>query len=295
MTSAYVGRFAPSPTGPLHFGSLVAALVSYLHARARGGRWLVRIEDLDPPREMPGAASLILKQLERHGLEWDGEVVYQSERHHRYREVVEALMNAGKAYYCNCSRKDIRAMGGRYNGHCRRRTDLGPDDTAVRIVVPEEDRVSYHDLFQGPHSSYPGRESGDFIIRRRDNYYAYQLAVVVDDMDQRITHVVRGRDLLETTPRQVWLFRQLGATAPVYGHVPLAMNCHGQKLSKQNHAPSLDEHSPTENLRCALKWLSLEMPADLGDPKELLALAQRDWHDGLILGDNDRLAPKSYF
>ena len=294
MSSTYTGRFAPSPTGPLHFGSLIAALASYCHARRHSGRWLVRIEDLDPPREVPGAASLILKQLERHGLSWDGDVIYQSRRHDRYRQVVAQLLAAGSAYPCDCSRRDVQAMGGRYDGRCRYRDDVDPADAAVRVHVPLAERITYDDLYQGRHSAWPGREGGDYVIRRRDGLYAYQLAVVVDDIDQGVSHIIRGVDLQEATPRQVWLSHYLGATPPVFGHIPVAVNKFGQKLSKQNHAASVDACPPAENLRMALQWLGLPLPARDADVGQLVRHAVEHWEAARLAGEASRPAPLVY-
>jgi len=291
---AYCGRFAPSPTGPLHFGSLITAVVSYLHARRHGGKWFVRIEDLDPPREMPGASTLILKQLERHGFEWDGEIVYQSSRLHRYGEVMNRLLGEGAAYFCGCSRKDIQQMGGRYDGRCRHLRIADPHQKAVRIHVPEPEMVVYDDIFQGRKRCAPGRDGGDFVIRRRDHLYAYQLAVVVDDIDLGVTHIVRGIDLQDSTPRQIWLSRHLGADAPVFGHIPVAVNKFGQKLSKQNHAPSLDRLSPIENMRAALDWLGITPPMDVVYVQELLQYALEHWQAENLNSLLDLPAPIDY-
>lgn len=299
MPSGYIGRFAPSPTGPLHFGSLVAALASFLDARANQGRWLVRMEDLDPPREIPGAASLILEQLRQHGLNWDGEVLFQSRRHYRYKEVVDHFFRQGLAYYCNCSRQSVREMGGVYNGHCFRRSDLGPGDSAaVRIHLTDSahnsTHISYEDRLQGWQSQNLTSEVGDFIIRRRDRFFAYQLAVVVDDWDQGITHVVRGIDLMESTPRQIWLQRQLGAPEPVYSHLPVAINRIDQKLSKQHHAPSLAKLSPAENLRLALSWLGIPVPPEGQSAEGMVMFAVDYWRPERLRGLASRPAPEPY-
>lgn len=294
MEPVYRGRFAPSPTGPLHFGSLFAALASYLHARRLGGKWVVRIEDLDPPREIPGAATLILKQLERHGLEWDDDVLYQSQRHRRYDEVLQHLLRDNSAYFCRCSRKDLLAMGGYYDGRCRERRNFGPIGTAVRIHVPESDQVIYEDIFQGYQCNYPGRENGDYVIHRRDGLYAYQLAVVVDDMDQGITHVIRGMDLKESTPRQIWLYQRLGARVPLFGHIPVVVNKFGQKLSKQNHAASLDELPPLTNLRAAIDCLGVPPLSDACEPHELIEHALAHWRPENLHGIESLPAPIEY-
>lgn len=208
QTPSYIGRFAPTPSGFLHFGSLVAALASYLDARAAGGRWRVRMEDLDPPREMPGAPAAILETLQGYGLEWDGEVAYQSQRHAAYQQVIDRLLSQGLAYACICSRKQLEPFNGIYPGTCRN-AGHGTEDAAIRVRVPElvyrfEDRV------QGLFEQHLGRESGDFVIRRRDGLYAYQLAVVLDDAWQGVTDIVRGADLLDSTPRHLYLQELLG-------------------------------------------------------------------------------------
>ena len=293
MKSDYLGRFAPSPTGPLHFGSLIAALASYCHARHNRGRWLVRMEDLDPPREMPGAAGLILNQLQQHGLRWDGEVLFQSTRHRRYDAILHRLKAENSAYFCACSRKDIRAMGGRYDGRCRFR-EVDPRDAAVRVHVPESDCVEYEDIYQGRRECRPGAETGDYVIRRRDGLYAYQLAVVVDDMDQGVTHVIRGIDLQDATARHIWLAGHLGATPPRFGHIPVAVNKFGQKLSKQNHAASLDTFPPRENLKMAIDWLGMPPPANGATVDALIAHAVDNWGGVRLDGIEEKPAPLVY-
>ncbi|MCR3766842.1 tRNA glutamyl-Q(34) synthetase GluQRS, partial [Pseudomonas aeruginosa] len=230
MTSSYVGRFAPTPSGYLHFGSLVAAVASYLDARAVGGRWLVRMEDLDPPREVPGAQRAILETLERYGFEWDGAVERQSERFPAYASVIEQLLRSGLAYACTCSRKQLEDFAGIYPGFCR---DAGHtrDDAAIRLRVPELE-YRFVDRVQGEVCQHLGREVGDFVIQRRDGLYAYQLAVVLDDAWQGITDIVRGADLLDSTPRQLYLQELLGLSQPRYLHVPLIVQPDGHKLGK---------------------------------------------------------------
>ena len=261
LSRPYVGRFAPSPSGPLHFGSLVAALGSFLQARAQRGRWLVRIEDIDPPREMAGASELILHTLEAHGLHWDGEVMYQSRRHARYDEIIERLYRAGDLYWCRCTRREIMAGGGFYGGHCRE-LGLAPAGCAARL---RQRRPVYHfdDALQGRIAVPAALAEEDFIVRRRDGLYAYNLAVVVDDMDSGISEIVRGADLLEPTVRQIALYQTLGAGVPDWVHLPLAVLADGNKLSKQNHAPalSLDEVRPA--LWQALAFLGQCPPPEL--------------------------------
>ncbi len=277
------GRFAPSPTGPLHLGSLVAAVGSWLHARAQGGEWLVRMEDLDRPREEPGAAAAILQALEAHGLQWDGEVLYQSRRTEIYRAMVERLMEKGHAYWCGCTRKEIRAGGGIYRGTCRDGLPPGRQPRAVRLRVPERS-IDFEDRLLGLQSQHLAREVGDFVILRADGIHAYQLAVVVDDAHQGITEVVRGVDLLTSTPRQVWLQELLGLPRPDYLHLPLILDRQGQKLSKQNHAPPLDPGDASRSLATALEYLGHPPPAELAGapPRELLEWALLHWRPDRI-------------
>ena len=257
----YVGRFAPSPSGPLHFGSLVAALGSFLQARAQQGRWLVRIEDIDPPREMAGAADLILQTLEAHGLAWDGEVIYQSRRHERYDEVIAALHRAGDLYWCRCTRREIMAAGGFYNGHCRA-LGLTAEGCAARLRQ-HHPVYRFEDALQGEITVPAALAEEDFIVRRRDGLYAYNLAVVVDDMDSGITEIVRGADLLEPTVRQIALYQTLGAEVPAWVHLPLAVQADGNKLSKQNHAPALSRDEVRPALWQALHFLGQCPPPEL--------------------------------
>ena len=203
----YIGRFAPSPSGPLHFGSLVAALGSYFQAKSNQGQWLVRMEDLDPPREMAGAADLILKTLEAYHLFWDGEVVYQSQRHDMYQAQIDQWVADKQAYYCQCTRKQIKAMGGVYNGHCSGK-ELSATNSAVRIKM-NYPTLEFDDLKHGLIAIPSALANEDFIIKRRDGLFAYNLAVVIDDIDQGVTEVVRGADLIEPTGRQIGLYRQL--------------------------------------------------------------------------------------
>jgi glutamyl-Q tRNA(Asp) synthetase len=294
MSSGYIGRFAPSPTGPLHFGSLIAALASFLDARAHGGRWLVRMEDIDPPREMPGGAEAILRQLQQHGLFWDGEVVYQSTRADRYLEILDGLFERQRAYFCNCSRRRVTAMGGVYDGHCVGRRDVPIDDSAVRVQLPRDTVVSFEDRLQGRQQQNLSDEVGDFIVRRRDGLFAYQLAVVVDDLDQGITDVVRGIDLMASTARQIWLMRQLGATIPSYSHLPVAVNRFHQKLSKQHHATTLDRLPAISNLKLALSWLGFTDIAGCDRAEPLLAKAVADWPAIDLKGVTRKPAPNDY-
>lgn len=268
MTSPiYRGRFAPSPTGNLHFGSLVAAVGSYLDARQHQGEWLIRIEDVDRTREVSGAASAILKGLEELGMYWDGEVTYQSQRTEAYAEVIDSLLALGLAYPCCCSRKAIRvqALMGRegpiYPGNCRSGAEVIDPTNSIRLVTQNR-LITLHDRVQGAYTQNPEREIGDFVIRRSDGFHAYQLAVVVDDEWQKITHVVRGADLLSSTPRQCYLQQLLGFNQPSYLHLPLALDGSGRKLSKQDRDLPVDFQQPIASLLKALSFLQQPLPPE---------------------------------
>ena len=277
MSTPCTGRFAPSPSGELHFGSLIAALGSYLHARAQGGRWLVRIEDIDPPREVPGAADAILRQLDHYGLHWDGEVLWQSQRHDAYREALAWLRRRGQSYYCTCTRSRIQQIGGVYDGHCRDR-HLGPENAALRLRQRAPVR-QFHDLLRGDIHADSALAEEDFIIHRRDGLFAYNLAVVVDDHFQGVTEIVRGADLIAPTVRQIALWRQFGWQEPAYLHLPLALNHDGNKLSKQNHAPALPTGDPRPVLIDALRFLGQSAPEAWRDitTAQLLEQAVAQW------------------
>jgi len=271
----YVGRFAPSPTGPLHFGSLVAALASWLDSRHAGGRWLLRMEDLDRHRVMPGAADAILRQLESFGLAWDGPVVYQSARLGLYEDALRKLEI--RSYACACTRKELEdsalAIDGSriYPGTCRAGLAPGKAPRAVRVHT-NDDPIRFKDRVQGTMEQSVEDEVGDFVLRRADGVYAYQLAVVVDDAAQGVTDVVRGADLLDSTARQIFLQRLLGAATPRYLHVPVATNVAGEKLSKQTRAPD----ARPENIPHALEFLGMQVPASIVG-KELLEWAACHW------------------
>lgn len=252
---SYVGRFAPSPSGQLHFGSLVTALASYLDARSKKGTWLVRMEDIDEPRCINGMDIAILNTLEAHGLTWDGEIIYQSQQHHRYQDSVDSLLTHNKAYYCQCTRKQINAMGGRYNGQCRdKKFSADGADKAIRLPLTGN-TPSFNDGILG---LVPEGESlEDIVIKRRDGLYSYNLVVVLDDDYQGVNHIVRGADLLPVTATQIALYRSLGLSVPQYSHIPVASVAPGRKLSKQNHAKPLDNSHAIENLHRAMTFLSL--------------------------------------
>lgn len=264
----YIGRFAPSPTGPLHFGSLIAALASWLDARAAGGRWLVRIEDLDAPREQPGAAAHILRTLESLGLHWDGEVLYQSRRVALYEAALRRL--GPQLYWCGCTRREIAdsslglaADGARiYPGTCRAGLPPGRPARALRLRTDDQP-LAFIDRVQGPQSRNLAAEVGDFVLRRADGAIAYQLAVVVDDAEQGVTDVVRGADLLDSTARQIRLQRLLGAPTPRYLHVPVALDATGEKLSKQTAARPVERERGGEAIREALRFLGQAPTHDL--------------------------------
>lgn len=262
------GRFAPSPSGPLHFGSLVAAVGSFLDARRAGGRWLVRIEDIDPPREAPGAADSILRTLDALGLHWDGPVLYQSTREEAYRAALEILEQRGLIYPCACSRQEIRdnappgSIEPVYAGTCRSGLPPGRAPRALRVKVDDAD-IRFSDRVQGPRREDLHTTSGDFIVRRADGLFAYQLAVVVDDAAQGITDVVRGSDLLDNTARQIHLQRCLDLLTPRYLHLPVATGADGSKLSKQNHAPAADSAAGSALLWRVLRFLGQQPPAEL--------------------------------
>lgn len=266
----YRGRFAPSPTGPLHFGSLVAALASYLDAQAHGGVWLVRMEDVDTTRNVPGAADDILRTLEAFGFAWDGPVLWQTTRGEVYGEALERLKLAGLAYGCACSRKEIAdsaslpALDGGlvYPGTCRAGMAEGRTARAWRLRVGSEETV-FEDRLQGRISQLLERDVGDFVLRRADGLFAYQLAVTVDDHFQGISEIVRGADLLASTPRQIWLQRCLGYATPSYAHLPVAANAAGEKLSKQTRALALDSGRAAELLVDALRFLGQPVPLEL--------------------------------
>lgn len=284
VSPPYIGRFAPSPTGPLHFGSLVAAVASWFDARAAGGRWRVRMEDLDRPRCVPGAADTILRQLDAYGLHWDGEVLYQSQRDDAYAAALDQLKSAGHAYPCACTRSQLAAAPKNaegetlYPGTCRAGLPSGATPRAWRVRVGDVS-ACFHDRVHGKLCQKLDTDVGDFIVRRADGLFAYQLAVVVDDAFQGISDVVRGADLLWNTPRQVHLQSLLGLPTPRYAHVPLVVNAAGQKLSKQTLAPALPEAGRGGVLAEALAALGHAPPAELQDagPVALLEWAGTHW------------------
>jgi len=298
-TPAYIGRFAPSPTGPLHIGSLIAAVASYLEARTHSGRWLLRIEDLDEPRTIAGAASTILDQLEAHGLKWDGEVLWQTWRIDAYQEALETLQKTGEAYPCACTRKEIadssmRAPDGsyRYPGTCRQGLPENRQGRAWRIKTNSL-VLAWQDQVQGHQEENLWKTVGDFILQRADGRFAYQLAVVVDDARQGVNHVVRGADLLGSTARQIWLQQLLQLPQPVYAHLPVATNKAGEKLSKQTLASPIDSEIPVENLWQVLTFLGQQPPAELRrmDLEECWQWAFTHWDLDAVPRQNSAIIP----
>ncbi|MBN8443653.1 MAG: tRNA glutamyl-Q(34) synthetase GluQRS [Thauera sp.] len=263
----YVGRFAPSPSGPLHFGSLVAALGSYLEARFHGGRWLLRIEDVDTPRTVPGAADAIIATLARFGFEWDGDIVWQSRRIEAYSAALERLKGSGHAFPCACTRREMadsaltRDGSRRYPGTCR--NGLPPGRSARAWRVRAEGVIHFKDAIQGAQREDMAIDVGDYVVLRADGLFAYQLAVVVDDAEAGVTHVVRGADLLDSTARQLHLQALLGLPRLAYAHLPVATNAAGEKLSKQTLARAIDDHPPAAALLAALDFLGQKPPAEL--------------------------------
>ncbi|WP_114239392.1 tRNA glutamyl-Q(34) synthetase GluQRS [Dyella sp. C9] len=284
---SYRGRFAPSPTGHLHFGSLVAAVGSWLCARHAGGAWLLRVEDIDPPREMPGSAESILAALPAFGLHADAPVLFQSRRIAAYDEAFEQLRAADLVFPCWCSRNDL-AGGLHLDGHCLAapQPERAP---AWRLRVPDE-IIAFDDALQGPQAQNLRHTAGDFVIRRVEGYYAYQLACVVDDAYQGITQVVRGNDLLDSTPRQIFLQHCLGLPTPGYLHLPLALDEGGRKLSKSEQAHPVDPTQPLPALRQALAFLGLPASATAETADTLLAEALAHFDPALLPHCSERIA-----
>lgn len=251
MTTPSLGRFAPSPTGPLHLGSLVAALASYLTIKSQGGQWLIRIEDLDPPREVPGMAAHQLATLAQFGLLSDVVVLYQSQRSGIYEAALDYLLSSGKAFHCHCSRSQLAAVQGIHR-HCMSPEGKGPGSIRLRVT---DKPIEFTDGVYGRQRQNLAQDVGDFVLKRADGYYAYQLAVVVDDALQGVTQVTRGSDLLDSTARQIYLQQQLGYPMPEYIHVPMVLAADGSKLSKSRWAPSLSAEDCFRELSAA--WLHL--------------------------------------
>jgi glutamyl-Q tRNA(Asp) synthetase len=262
-------------------GSLIGALASYLDARSHQGQWLVRMEDLDPPREIAGAAQAILDCLQAHGLHWDNDVLWQSQRHQAYQQALNQLLTEDKAFYCSCSRSRLSTHSGIYNGHCRGCLTAPPQSHAIRAQVPDQ-LVSFDDAIQGRFEQQLEREVGDFVILRKDKLFAYQLAVVVDDAFQGITDIVRGSDLLDSTPRQIYLQQQLGLATPRYAHFPVIHNAEGQKLSKQTFACAIKPDEAAQNLLYALRFLQQSKPPHHRHTQDILEHAINHWQPQAI-------------
>jgi glutamyl-Q tRNA(Asp) synthetase len=288
FSAQYRGRFAPSPSGLLHFGSLIAALASFLDAKAFSntngdcGKWLVRIEDIDPPREQQGASDEILKTLEAFGLHWDETILYQSQQSEYYQDILTNLSQQALSYYCQCTRAEIKALGGIYQKHCKKLA-IAKHQSATRLVN-QYGIYQFNDLFQGPVTCDKALANEDFIIHRKDGLFAYQLAVVADDIAQNISHVIRGCDLLDPTARQLTLYQVLNnsflpCNTPQYGHVPLAITPEGYKLSKQNKAPAIDNAKPQPALIAALSFLGLSPSKELvhASVEEIITWAIKHW------------------
>ena len=274
----YIGRFAPSPTGPLHMGSLLAAAISYFDAKANNGKWLVRIEDVDPPREQHGAAHSILNTLESHQLLWDDSVLYQSDRTEAYQVATDQLLQGDYIYPCQCSRKQLAEFNAKSK---ELNQNLLPhpeqcvqplDKSQPYALRAKPGNFNYLDLYQGPQQGVDGH----FIVKRRDQLFAYQLAVVVDDHAQSISHVIRGHDLLDSTPKQLILYKSLGYEPPAFGHFPVIVGSDGQKLSKQNLAPAIDSQQAIDNWKLIFKYLEFSIP-DTSNLTELINDGCAQW------------------
>jgi len=285
MDKPIIGRFAPTPSGPLHFGSLVTALASYCHARSQQGQWLIRIEDVDTPRVVEGSVDQILTNLEYFGFEWDGEILYQSHQFDRYQAGLEQLLDQGLAFACECSRRTLREakaksgpLGMIYPGTCRNK-QLGLAGHSVRINTESSGTLGYRDQLYGEVAINIPEKSGDFVIRRADGIYAYHLAVVLDDELQDMNQIVRGADLLEATCLHLFLYQLFGFTAPEYLHVPLVRNIHGDKLSKQTGATAVEKNKASALLISALQVLGQPTEAGMqqAKPSEIVSYAVQSW------------------
>jgi len=274
----YIGRFAPSPTGPLHLGSLYTALASFLDARHHHGQWRLRIDDLDRFRIVPEASDQILFVLDKLGLHWDGPVYYQSQHIADYHAAIDRLYQNGMLYSCTCSRKKLARLGSVYPGFCRKNTTIPPQPYALRIKTDARP-IHFIDRLQGEIQQCLPQTTGDFIIKRKDNIIAYQLAVVIDEQQQHITQVVRGLDLLDSTARQLYIQQQLGLSQPEYMHIPLIVDSHGVKLSKQTQAEAVSAQNPGQTLWYLLQKLNQKPPAELkhAPAQDILAWAIPHW------------------
>ena len=290
--SHYVGRFAPSPSGPLHIGSLLTALTSYLDAKAHHGLWLVRMEDIDPPRQVPHADQAILQTLQAHGLKHDGDILFQSTRLTHYQRRIDSLLNSKHAYPCTCTRAQIKQRGGIYTGVCRNNKPT-TQPSAIRFINPGV-ITAFTDRFQGPISAlHNSIDTEDMIIQRKDRLVAYNLAVVLDDIEQGVTDIVRGCDLLPTTLAQLNLWSHFGAPQPRYGHTPLLVTAPGQKLSKQNHAPAVNNTHAKDNILYCLNLLGISLSDSVQKSTltNILEAATMAWRKGIRFPKHEIIVP----
>ena len=288
--STYTGRFAPTPSGPLHHGSLLTALASYLDARANQGTWLLRMDDLDTPRNQAGAADSILFSLDAHGLHWDASVLYQSNRLEAYQSALLQLVQSGKIFTCQCSRKLLRGTS-TYPGTCSKRVITthyfaDPEDSVALRVKVDDETLHFNDLVQGPFEGTLTRETGDFIVLRKDGIHSYHLTTTVDDSFQNISHIIRGADLLQSSLQQTWLINLLNLKPPVFGHIPVIVDDRGHKLSKHSRPESIDETSPASNLCVCLARLGQRPPMELQYQTVTFVIKWgiENWNPGLIPG-----------
>lgn len=284
QSRTYKGRFAPSPTGPVHFGTLIAAVGSYLQAKKNNGEWIIRMEDVDVTRKVEGSDTEILKTLEAFGFEWQGEIIYQTRRTEYYQYALEQLIEQSLVFPCTCSRKQLAATDSViYPGTCRHRRLPDKNEHAIRLIAADI-TIEFDDIVMGRQSQNMARQCGDFIIKRRDGLFAYQLAVVVDDAQQNITEVVRGSDLLDSTPRQIYLQQLLHYPTPSYCHLPLAVDAVGNKISKSEGATKVDIKNRAQQLSKVLVFLGQDPPADLADSStdDIWSWAVKHWRAELV-------------
>ncbi|GFD83237.1 glutamyl-Q tRNA(Asp) synthetase [Tenacibaculum sp. KUL118] len=316
MHNTYVGRFAPSPSGQLHFGSLVTAVASYLDAKHHGGKWLLRMEDIDEPRCIAGIDKDILVTLEAHGLHWDDAVIYQSQQHTRYQAVLDALINEGRAYRCTCTRKQIKAMGGVYDGRCRDKSNatllaIDEENSAIRLKLDTQ-LEAFNDVIMGVVEPQPvhlqnsshhaltnpaingSQQAEDVVLKRRDGLFSYNLVVILDDVFQHVNHVIRGCDLIDVTPLQRAVYQALGYDAPEYGHIPVAAVAPGRKLSKQNRAAPVDNKTPIENIVRVMNFLGFSFPnaAAFDDVNTVLTEAISLWNRKKVVKTPEIIVPQ---
>ncbi|MDT0595462.1 tRNA glutamyl-Q(34) synthetase GluQRS [Glaciecola petra] len=278
MAHSYIGRFAPSPSGPLHFGSLLCAFASFLHARQHNGKWLVRIEDIDTPRIDSAMSKVILDSLHAHGLDWDEKVTYQSDRLDYYQSVLDKLSLQHDIYACACSRKQIKARSQFYDQHCRH-LQLTFLDRAIRFKHDQTNN-QFDDFILGSQNIEDGIANEDFVVKRADGIFAYHLVVVADDIEQQVSHILRGNDLLSMTPVHLSLFQAMQAHIPEYGHMPVVVQAPKQKLSKQHHSPAIDDSRALENIKLALCYLGIPIhkQANLTTVHSMVGWAIKNWH-----------------